>query len=134
MMFGSALYILNLNHTTAEDEIVPDLGQFWVFDAFMAVYELSLGEFMVDSYRETTHQQFLVYILFFASTFLIQITFLSMLIAIMGDTFNKETDDMENNARQTKLQIMGDYIHLIQRDDIKNSAQDSDSQYSFANL
>ena len=36
-----------------------------------------------------------------------------MLIAIMGDTFNKETDDMENNARQTKLQIMGDYIHLI---------------------
>ena len=71
MMFGSALYILNLNHTTAEDELVPDLGQFWVFDAFMAVYELSLGEFMVDSYRETTHQQLLVYILFFASTFLI---------------------------------------------------------------
>ena len=89
MMFGSAFYIINLNHETSEDEIVPDLFGFWIFDAFMAVYELSLGEFMVDSYREATHQQLLVYILFFCSTFLIQITFLNMLIAIMADTFEK---------------------------------------------
>ena len=39
-----------------------------------------------------------------------------MLIAIMGDTFEKATDERENNARLTKLRIMGDYINLIVRD------------------
>ena len=31
----------------------------------------------------------LIYLLFLVSTFMIQITFLNMLIAIMGDTFEK---------------------------------------------
>ena len=39
-----------------------------------------------------------------------------MLIAIMGDTFEKASDERDNNARLTKLRIMGDYIHLIVRD------------------
>ena len=39
-----------------------------------------------------------------------------MLIAIMGDTFEKASDERDNNARLTKLKIMGDYIHLIVRD------------------
>ena len=38
-----------------------------------------------------------------------------MLIAIMGDTFEMVTDDKENNARLTKLKIMGDYIYLINK-------------------
>ena len=40
-----------------------------------------------------------------------------MLIAIMGDTFSQATQEKENNARITKLQIMGDYIKLINQDE-----------------
>ena len=40
-----------------------------------------------------------------------------MLIAIMGDTFDRATEERENNARETKLQIMGDYVHLILKDE-----------------
>ena len=58
----------------------------------------------------------MLYILFFASTFLIQIMFLNMMIAIMGDAFDKATENRENNATQTKVKIMGDYIDLIEKD------------------
>ena len=62
-------------------------------------------------------RQFLVYLLFVMSSFLIQITFLNMLIAIMGDTFDRATEERDNNARQTKLKIMGDYIDLILKEE-----------------
>ena len=58
-----------------------------------------------------------LYIFFILATFLIQIVFLNMLIAIMGDTFSKVTENKDNNARKTKLEIMGDYIDLIDRDE-----------------
>ena len=117
MMFGTAFYILNMNHDPLKDEIVPEISGFWVFDGFMSQYELSLGEFMSDGYRATEHNRFLVYLLFFASTFLIQIMFLNMLIAIMGDAFDHATKEMNHNARMIKLQIMGDYINHIDMND-----------------
>ena len=77
-----------------------------------------MGEFEIDSYRETRgHQTFFIYTLFIISTFIIQITFLNMLIAIMGDAFERATEQRENNARLTKLRIMGDYIDLIDKSD-----------------
>ena len=97
----------------AEKAIVPNISNFWVFDAFINQYELGLGEFEIDSYREADNQKFLIYLLFVLSTFLIQITFLNLLIAIMGDTYDRVTDVRENNARLTKLKIMGDYINLL---------------------
>ena len=59
----------------------------------------------------------MLYILFFGSSFFIQIMFLNMLIAIMGDTFNEATLNKEFNATITKVKIMGEYINLIGRDD-----------------
>ena len=61
----------------------------------------------------------MLYIFFFASTFLIQIMFLNMLIAIMGDAFSFATANKENNATITKVKIMGDYIDLIARDEVR---------------
>ena len=59
--------------------------------------------------------------------FLIQIVFLNMLIAIMGDTYAQASENQENNARITKLEIMEDYIHLIVHD-IKNSNREITSE------
>ena len=116
MMFGSAFYIININ-LGPEEEIMPSLSHFWVFNAFENQYELSLGEYEIESYRGAEVRQFLVYLLFVLSSFLIQITFLNMLIAIMGDTFDRATEERDNNARQTKLKIMGDYIDLILKEE-----------------
>ena len=126
MMFGSAFYILNMNRLGVTDEegesaeIVPNISTFWVFDAFYNQYELGLGEFELDGIRASDNNKALVYLLFLLSTFTIQITFLNMLIAIMGDTFGQAMENRENNARLTKLKIMGDYINLIVRDSEDN--------------
>ena len=50
-----------------------------------------------------------------------------MLIAIMGDTYAQASENKENNARITKLEIMEDYIHLIVHD-IKNSNREITSE------
>ena len=76
-----------------------------------------MGEFEVDAYRDSEVHKLLIYVLFILSSFIIQITFLNMLIAIMGDTFDRATEERENNARETKLRIMGDYVHLILKDE-----------------
>ena len=48
-----------------------------------------------------------------------------MLIAIMGDAFERATEQRENNARLTKLRIMGDYIDLIDKSDSLERSTDS---------
>ena len=98
LMFGSAFYIININLGEG-DEIMPKLSGFWIFSAFESMYELSLGEYEVDAYRGSEMHQFLIYLLFILSTFIIQITFLNMLIAIMGDAYDRATEERESNAR-----------------------------------
>ena len=81
------------------------------------MYQLSMGEYLVDDYQQSMKHKFFVYALFCLSTFMITITMLNMLIAIMSNTFGEVWEDRENQLRLTKLQIMGDYVHLINRND-----------------
>ena len=116
LMFGSAIYILNMS-LPEEQAIMPEVSKIWVLDAFQNQYELSLGEYQLESYESAESRRLMLYFLFIASTFLIQIMFLNMLIAIMGDAFDQATENRENNATITKVRIMGDYIELIARDE-----------------
>ena len=112
MMFGSAFYIININ-LGPEDEIMPTLSHFWVFNAFENQYELSLGEYEIESYRGVEVRQFLVYLLFVMSSFLIQITFLNMLIAIMGDTFDRVIEQKPTYSLKNKLMLMASMKGII---------------------
>jgi len=49
---------------------------------------LSLGEFGMDGFDDHP-QMLLCYLIFIAATFLTQITFLNMLVALMSDTFER---------------------------------------------
>jgi len=51
--------------------------------------------------------------LFLLATFFTQITFLNMLIALMGDTYGKVMESQETYQLLTQRQIMGDYTSLI---------------------
>ena len=73
---------------------------------------LSLGEFSIDAY-DGEPQVYLCYILFLSATFFTQITFLNMLIALMGDTYGKVMESQETYALQTQRSIMNDYTAMI---------------------
>ena len=55
---------------------------------------LSLGEFTIDNF-DGEPQVYLCYIFFLCATFFTQITFLNMLIALMGDTYGKVMEAQE---------------------------------------
>ena len=55
----------------------------------------------------------LTILIFIAATFFTQITMLNMLIAIMGDTFEKITEQKTLFATRTKLALLADYAANI---------------------
>ena len=116
MMFGSSLYVINMN-LVDELSIMPNFSHFWFINAFYSQYEMTLGYYQLLSYRTTENEQTWLYMIFFVSSFLIQVVFVNMLIAIMGDAFNQASESKEVKARLTKIKIMSDYIHLINLND-----------------
>ena len=87
--FGSAMYMLQLNALLNEESIIvqPIFDQFLV-DSTLNQYLLMLGEFHMDGFERNINVP-ICYGIFIVSTFLSQITLLNMLIAIMGDTFDR---------------------------------------------
>ena len=49
------------------------------------------------------------------ATFISQLVMLNMLIAIMGDSFNKEMENKELNRTKAKLDMYRDFSFLIMR-------------------
>ena len=77
---------------------------------------LALGEFTLDPFEFHPNSK-IVWIFFLFSTFLTQITFLNMMIAIMGDTFSKVMQNKNRFALIEKTQIYADYIPMIKLND-----------------
>ena len=123
MLFGTAFFLLNLGRNE-ETSVIPSHTGFWVTDAFQNQYELGIGEFQNENFGEGNYG-LLFYILFIFATFFIQIVFLNMMIAIMGDTYTQETDQRFYSRRVTKIQSMAQYVHLIHRDVDNNNSNDS---------
>ena len=80
---------------------------------------LSLGEFNTDNYDEDAKDS-LVWIVFILPTFITQITFLNMLIAIMGDTFARVSEVKEQSALQEKIKILSDYVIIAEGESENN--------------
>ena len=112
MMFGTPMYILNMNRVNDDEIITSTFGNIWVLNAFYNQYMLSLGEFNIDNFSGYA-QQYLCFFFFLLSTFFTQITFLNMLIAIMGDTYGRVMENKAFNARVTKLEIMSELTDVI---------------------
>ena len=68
---------------------------------------MGLGEFDMDAYEAQPYKR-LFFIVFIAATFFTQITMLNMLIAIMSDVFERETEKAYVKMIQTKLQILAE--------------------------
>jgi len=53
------------------------------------------------------------FVFFFLATFLIQITIMNMLIAIMSETFSNVIDKKPIYSLQNKIKILGDIAGMI---------------------
>lgn len=125
-MFGTPMYMLQLNRT--EDNALVDevFGSIWPLNLIYNQYMLSLGEFSMDFFDDNP-QTILCYVFFLCATFFTQITFLNMLIAIMGDTFGRVIESKDRFSLQTKLEIMADYTSVIR----ENIEEDDAEVYMF---
>ena len=78
-------------------------------------YMLSLGEFDLANYKGGNNDS-LAWAVFITTTFIIQITFLNMLIAIMGDTFARVSEIKEQSALKEKIEILSDFVYIVERE------------------
>ena len=111
---GFAMYMLQLNQTAGNAEIVVNTLGHFILDSIYNQYMMSVGEFTMDGFDD--HPEMAVcYFIFLSATIITQLTFLNMLIAIMGDTFGRVIENKAQYGLQTKLGIMGDYTAVINR-------------------
>ena len=86
-------------------------------DAIFKQYEEVLAGFEPASFAGTQPMMSVLTILIFLSaTFFTQITMLNMLIAIMGDTFERITEQRSLFATREKLGLLADYAANIRID------------------
>ena len=109
---GQPMYMLQLNKKSGDEDIIGPVTGHFAFDSLYNQYMLSLGEFAMDGF-DNHPEMALCYLLFFISTFSTQITFLNMLITIMGDTYGRVMENKAFNARVTKLEIMSELTDVI---------------------
>ena len=63
-------------------------------------YKLSLGDFSTDEYGAVDGDDAFIWIFFLCSTFVTQITFLNMLIAMMGLTFDNTINNQHEGLKE----------------------------------
>ena len=84
--------------------------RFDIFNAFFWAYKLSLGEYDTDGFVFGDQEQsILLWAIFLFATFILQITFLNMLIAIMNDTFTEFAAKKYQSAMNEKINILSDF-------------------------
>ena len=101
-------------------KIFADVFGVTIFNTLINQYMLSLGEFDTEQYLEAG-DDVIVWLVFIATTFITQITFLNMLIAIMGDTFARVSEAKDQSALSEKIKILSDYVIVV-----RNSRLDKD--------
>ena len=114
LLFGIPLVMLNTE--AGEDAVVEGLFPFWLINSIINQYLLALGEFStLENFAEQPHAGF-CYIFFVLATFFTMVTMLNMLIAIMGDTFERVTENKELNSIKTRLNIVSELMYNIPHD------------------
>ena len=90
LAFGNAFYILGRN----SDEENGNLAGENFVDAFIFSYRMGLGDFQTDGFA--TRDEEILWIFFVLNSLIILIILLNLVIAIMGDTFDRVQETQEN--------------------------------------
>ena len=110
--FGNCIIILNKNRADQEnDALYPNYIGLPAFDALINAYMLGLGDFNYDNYNSTN--KYFVWIFFLASTFLVQLVFMNMLIAMMGESYGRISGLLNQATLKELCVMMNDNDFLI---------------------
>ena len=90
---------------------------FWLPNLILNQYQLALGEFNTEEFGAGS-QMALCWLFFSLATFFSLILMLNMLIAIMGDTYERVMESKDINAVKTKLEIMGEQAFNMHKLDL----------------
>ena len=113
MMLANALMILNEGRYE-DNKIIQEIFAIKILDGFMNQYMLALGEFDIENFG-LNRKDPVVWVLFLLSTFISQILFLNMLIAVMADTFEKQRELQSQSALNEKIKLLADYAVAVPR-------------------
>ena len=82
-----------------------------VVNALFNIYLLPLGEFewTGDFGERDAATNAILWIMFIFATFLLQITFMNMLIAIMGEVFNLVTERKHQSSLTERIELLNDF-------------------------
>ena len=84
-----------------------------IINSLIYTYKLGLGEFDTDMYQSDKNNSVLLWTFFLSATLIVQITILNMLIAIMGDTFDRVMETKLESALKEKIDILADFRIIL---------------------
>ena len=119
--FANIIYVLNLNRSEkCKDLECPPIYDaligFAPVDAMIHAYLTGLGDFNKDNYSEENAQ--VMWFMFIMATIIVQLIFMNLLIAIMGESFSRITAIMQQSTLKELCSIMEDHIWLQKIDEL----------------
>jgi len=115
--FANIIFVLNQNRVHDEQPpIYEPLIGVPPIDAMIHAYLTGLGDFGKDNYSEDNAR--VVWIMFILATIIVQLIFMNLLIAIMGESFSRITAIMQQSTLKEVCSIMQDHIWLLKFSDI----------------
>lgn len=109
--FANIIFVLNWNRIKdGEAMIYDDLVGSPPIDAIIHAYLTGLGDFGKDNYSEDNSR--VVWIMFILATLIVQLIFMNLLIAIMGESFGRINGIMEQSTLKELCSMMLDHIWL----------------------
>jgi hypothetical protein len=111
LAFANIIFVLNWNRIKdGQDEIYDSLIGIPPIDAIIHAYLTGLGDFNKDNYSADNSR--VVWIMFILATVIVQLIFMNLLIAIMGESFSNINGIMQQSTMKECCSIMVDHIWL----------------------
>lgn len=115
MLFGNATYIMNQGRT-ADGQIYKNMFNFAPIDVVLDQFRIANGDHdVITEGMQVESRDMVMWVFFVMSVLLTQITFLNMLIGIMGETFGRVSENREQMALKEKIKILADYAIMVRR-------------------
>jgi len=110
--FASCIIVLNNNRTLhGENAIFTSYVGWGPADALIHAYLTGLGDYNKDTYSEG--DAIAVWIFFLGATIIVQLIFMNMLIALMGESFSRINGILTQSTMKELCVMMDDHIWLL---------------------
>ena len=112
LAFANCIMVLQLNrHDTELEPIFDGFTSIVPFDAIIHAYLTGLGDFNKDFYSEAN--SLTVWIFFLFATILVQLVFMNLLIAMMGDAYSEIMSIEQQSVLKELCSMMEDHIWML---------------------